>query len=116
MLAYTQLAPTEYEGEPYFALSVGAAGTLVVALAAALWVIAYFNWALWRNRSNRLDAAPREIGTLVHPGEWWVVLAHAVAFGSAYAPAHRMAFVGPPYHEVHTFYHARHVARRNPRG
>ena len=115
MLAYTQLAPTEYEGEPYFALSVGAAGTSIVALAAALWVIAYFTWTLWRSRCNQLEAAPHEIGILVHPGEWWVVLAHAVAFGSAYAlGASNVSFLLALgiYHEVQYLYFTCAMARR----
>jgi len=115
MLAYTQLAPTEYEGEPYFALSVGAAGTSIVALAAAVWVIAYFAWTLRRSRCNRLDAAPREIGILVHPGEWWVVLAHAVAFGSGYALGASNAsflFALGIYHEVQYLYFTCAMARR----
>jgi hypothetical protein len=115
MLTYTQLAPTEYEGEPYFALSVGAAGTSIVALAAVVWVIAYFAWTLWRSRCNRLDAAPHEIGILVHPGEWWVVLAHAVAFGSAYAlGASNASFllVLAVHHEVQYLYFTYAMARR----
>ena len=73
-LAYTHLAPKEYEGEPYLALSVGAQATSAVGVGAMCWVIAYFIWTLWRSREIR-----------IHPGERWVVLAHAVAFGSSYA-------------------------------
>ena len=36
MLAYTHLAPVEYEGKPYFALSCGAEITSIVGLAAAV--------------------------------------------------------------------------------
>ena len=118
MLTYTQLAPTEYEGEPYFALSVGAGGTSIVALAAVVWVIAYFAWTLWRSRCNRLDAAPHEIGILVHPGEWWVVLAHAVAFGSTYAlGASNASFLLALgiYHEVQYLYFTCAMARRPAR-
>ena len=46
VLAYTQLAPGEYEGEPYVALSVGAEITWTVGLAAVLWMIAYFTWTI----------------------------------------------------------------------
>ena len=82
-LAYTHLAPVEYEGKAYFALSCGAEITSIAGLAAASWVIAYLAWTLWRNRGERaISAAPNG---LVHPGERWVVLAHAVAFGSGYA-------------------------------
>jgi len=44
MLAYTHLAPPEYDGEPYLALSLGAAVTSTVGLAAVVWVIAYLTW------------------------------------------------------------------------
>jgi len=82
-LAYTHLAPVEYEGKAYFALSCGAEITSIAGLAAASWVIAYLAWTLWRNRGERvISAAPNG---LIHQGEWWVVLAHAVAFGSGYA-------------------------------
>jgi hypothetical protein len=50
LLAYTHLAPLEYEGEPYFALDLGAEITSMVAFAAAGWVIAYFVWTLSPNR------------------------------------------------------------------
>ena len=85
MLAYTHLAPAEYEGKAYFALSCGTEITSIAGLAAASWVIAYLAWTLWQNRSIRAVSAPQNVGGLVHPGEWWVVLAHAVAFGSGYA-------------------------------
>ena len=50
VLAYTQLAPGEYEGEPYVALNVGAEITWTVGLVAVLWVIAYFVWTLRQSR------------------------------------------------------------------
>ena len=84
LLAYTYIAPLEYEGEPYLALNLGAELTSVVAIAAVGWLIAYLVWTLWSKRRERL-MAPRGSATRVHPGEWWVVLAHAVAFASAYA-------------------------------
>jgi hypothetical protein len=84
MLAYTHLAPKEYEGKTYFALSCGAEITAIAGLAAASWLIAYLAWTLWRNRGERVISTSQKVG-LVHPGEWWVVLAHAVAFGSGYA-------------------------------
>jgi hypothetical protein len=82
MLAYTYLAPTDYEGEPYLALTVGAEITSAVTCAAAAWVIAYLAWML-SYRVRPIPAAPH-VGSHVHSGEWWVVLAHAVAFGSGY--------------------------------
>jgi hypothetical protein len=82
-LAYTHLAPTEYDGEPYLALSVGERLTSIIGLAAVIWVVAYLIWTISRPRT--LKSAPGNILNLVlHPGESWVVLAQAVAFGSGY--------------------------------
>ena len=44
VLAYLQLAPEKYEGEPYVAISAGAEITWAVGTGALLWVIAYFAW------------------------------------------------------------------------
>jgi hypothetical protein len=84
MLAYTHLAPTEYEGEPYLALTLGRQITWLVAAAAVVWVMAYLGWTLWRNLSERVISAAQNMRDRVHPGEWWVVFGHAVAFGSGY--------------------------------
>jgi len=81
-LAYTHLAPTEYDGNPYFALSAGAAVTSMVGLAAVVWVIAYLIWI--GSRPRTVTYSPGISINSVHPGEWWVVVAHAVAFGSGY--------------------------------
>jgi hypothetical protein len=54
LLAYTHLAPLEYEGELYLALDLGAEITSIVTLAAAGWVIAYFVWTLSSNRFEGL--------------------------------------------------------------
>ena len=95
MLAYTHLAPPEYDGEPYLALSLGAAVTSTVGSAAVVWVIAYLTWIALHVRTVTLGStaisrsfegacpAVKKINS-VHPGEWWVVVAHAVAFGSGY--------------------------------
>ena len=81
-LAYTHLAPTEYDGDPYFALSAGAGMTSMVGLAAVIWVFAYLIWI--GSRPRTVTCSPETNINSVHPGEWWVVLAHAVAFGSGY--------------------------------
>src|ERR1043166_2495882 len=72
-LAYSHLAPAEYDEKPYLALNLGSEITSIVGLAAVLWVIAYIAFTL------------RQSNGQVHPGERWIVLAHAVAFGSGYA-------------------------------
>jgi len=95
MLAYTHLAPLVYDGEPYLALSLGAAVTSTVGLAAVVWVIAYLTWiglhvctvtlgSTAISRSYKGACRPVKKINSVHPGEWWVVVAHAVAFGSGY--------------------------------
>jgi hypothetical protein len=49
MFAYTHLAPSEYEGEPYLALDFGAEMTSLIGIVAALWVIVYLTWVLRRS-------------------------------------------------------------------
>jgi hypothetical protein len=54
-------------------------------------------------------------GSEIHPGEWWVVVAHAVAFGSAYAlgPANpSFILVLAVHHEVQYLYFTYAMARR----
>ena len=116
LLAYANLAPLEYEGEPYFALNLGAEVAAVAVIAAAVWLIAYFAWPLWRNRAERLMTAPHNSGIRVHPGEHWVVVAHAVAFGSGYAlGASNASFllVLAVHHEVQYLYFAYAMSRRS---
>jgi hypothetical protein len=116
ILAYTHLAPLEYEGEPYLALNFGVEITSIVAFAAAAWVTAYLAWTLWRNRGERLITASQNVGRQVHPGEWWVVLAHAVAFGSGYAlGASNASFllVLAVHHEVQYLYFTYAMVRRS---
>jgi hypothetical protein len=116
MLAYTHLAPPEYEGEPYLALNFGAEVTSIVAFAAAAWVIAYLAWTFWQTRLGFSIAAPHDVQIRLHPGEWWVVLAHAVAFGSGYAlGASNASFllVLAVHHEVQYLYFAYAMSRRS---
>jgi hypothetical protein len=116
LLAYAHLAPLEYEGQPYFALNLGAEVAAVAVIAAAGWLIAYFAWTLWRNRAERLMTAPHNSKIPVHPGERWVVLAHAVAFGSSYAlGASNASFllVLAVHHEVQYLYFAYAMSRRS---
>ena len=115
-LAYTQLAPAKYEGEPYVALSVGAEMTWTVGLAAVLWVITYFTWTTLRQRRvDRVRFTPDKTEIRIHPGEWWTVLAHGVAFGSGYVlGASNVSFllVLAVHHEVQYLYFTYAMARR----
>ncbi|MGE5217768.1 MAG: hypothetical protein ACM3SP_12270 [Chloroflexota bacterium] len=115
-LAYNHLAPAEYEGQPYVGLSVGAEVASAVGSAAALWVIAYLTWTLWLARRRRFKTALDEAASRVHPGEWWVVLAHALAFGSGYALGAANAsflLVLAVHHEVQYLYFTYAMARRS---
>ena len=115
LAAYTHFAPLEYEGEAYLALSVGKEMSWAIGLAAALWVIVYLIWTLWRNRSQPEIIESRNQRSLVHPGEWWVVLAHALAFGSGYvlgAANASFVLVLAVHHEVQYLYFAYAMARR----
>ena len=114
-LAYTRLA-ADYEGKPYLALSCGTEITSIAGLAAAVWVVAYLAWTLWRNGGERMISAAQNIGGVVHSGEWWVVLAHAVAFGSGYAlGASNASFllVLAVHHEVQYLYFTYAMARHS---
>jgi hypothetical protein len=115
VLAYSQLAPGEYEGAPYIAVSVGAEITWTVGLGAVLWVVAYFAWTLQQSRVNRVPFTPGKTAIRIHPGEWWVVLAHGVAFGSGYVlGASNVSFllVLAVHHEVQYLYFTYAMARR----
>lgn len=106
MLAYTHLAPTEYDGEPYVALSLGAQTTWAVGSAAVFSVIAYLVWAHFRP-GECPPLAPGKSEIRIHPGERWVVLAHAVAFGSGYvlgAANPSFLLVLAVHHEVQYLY------------
>jgi len=114
-LAYTHLAPTDYEGKPYFALDGGAEITSLIGFAAAFWVIAYFVFMRSQTHNGRLGSAHQTRGLHVHPGEYWVVLAHAIAFGSAYAlGASNASFllVLAVHHEVQYLYFTYAMVRR----
>jgi hypothetical protein len=109
VLAYTHLAPEQYEGEPYLALSADTEITSSVGVVALLWVITYLGWTVWRTR------AAGE-ATRIHPGEWWVTVAHAVALGSGYvlgASNASFLLVLAVHHEVQYLYFTYAMARRS---
>src|SRR5215813_8908378 len=78
ILLYGHLAPENYEGEPYHAISLGAEVSWGLGLIAVGWVVAYL---VWTSRQVQQQHQSQDIQTL-HPAERLVVFAHAVAFGS----------------------------------
>jgi len=114
---YGHLAPENYEGEPYYAISAGAEIAWGLGLLAFIWVIAYFIWTspqIQRNCQLKLGQAQKT--QTLHPAERWVVLAHAVAFGSAYvlgATNASFLLVLAVHHEVQYLYFTYAMARRS---
>jgi hypothetical protein len=114
-LAYGHLSPTSYEEQPYLALNFGAEITSVIGVGAALWVFVYLFWTQ-RQIDRRQSTFPfHGDEARIHPGERWVVLAHAMAFASAYVlGASNAAFVLvlAVHHEVQYLYFTYAMARR----
>jgi hypothetical protein len=113
---YGHLAPEKYEGERYYALGIGADVSWGLGLIAAAWVVAYlvWTWGQTEQGSQSNFGQAQKIQTL-HPAERWVVLAHAVAFGSAYvlgATNASFLLVLVVHHEVQYLYFAYAMARR----
>jgi hypothetical protein len=114
-LAFTHGSPRTYEGDGYLALDLGARTTALASITAAVAVAAYLAYALWQNRGGRVDAQGAPFRWL-HPGEWWVVLAHAAAFGSSYALGATNAsflLVLAVHHEIQYLYFTYAMARRS---
>jgi hypothetical protein len=104
---YTTTAPA-HEGEPFHGLSLAPEILWGLGGAAAASVVAYLGWTAGRTAT-------------VHPGERWLVLANAVAFGSAYvlgAWSASFVLVLAVHHEVQYLYFTYALARRAeaPRG
>ena len=115
LLTYTHIAGVDFDGKPYLALNLGIVITSVAGFAATACVIAYLVCALTRNGGNRLNAASGTHNVLIHPGEWWVVLANAAAFGSGYvlgASNASFLLVLAVHHEVQYLYFTYAMARR----
>ena len=113
---YGQLAPENYEGEPYYAINAGAAIPWGLGLVALSWVAAYFIWTCRHNRQHpQSNIKQTQLIATLHPGERWVVLAHAVAFGSAYvlgATNASFLLVLVIHHEVQYLYFTYAMARQ----
>jgi hypothetical protein len=114
---YGYLAPENYEGEPYYAISAGAEIAWGLGLLACGWVVAYLVWPIGQNgRNHQSNVRQAQPITTLHPGERWAVLAHAVAFGSAYvlgATNASFLLVLAVHHEVQYLYFTYAMARRS---
>jgi hypothetical protein len=114
---YGHLAPDNYEGDPYYALCAGGEIAWGLGLIAFGCVVAYLVWTspqIQRRRQSIVEQT--EKNQTLHPGERWVVLAHAVAFGSAYilgAANASFLFVLAVHHEVQYLYFTYAMARRS---
>ena len=117
---YTSTAAT-HEGEDFHHLTLPAELHWALGAVAAAGVAAYLVWTRGRVRAmtgpapTGLDHAPAG----VHPAERWLVLANAVAFGSAYvvgAWAASFVLVLAVHHEVQYLYFTYAVARRADAG
>ncbi len=107
---YTTAYPTHYEGQPYLALPIPLQLMWALGVISLLWVVAYLLWTVGRT------GLPGSGGGLrVHPAERWLILAHAVAFGSAYfLGAWNASFiiVLAIHHEISYLYFAYAIARK----
>ena len=105
-VAYFTSTASTLEGEPFHGLPLAAPVLAALGCLALGSVVAYLAWT---SRQIR-EAGPAEragSGPIVHPAERWLVLANAVAFGSAYvAGAWSTAFilVLALHHEVQYLY------------
>ena len=113
---YGHLAPEKYEGEAYYAAQRWSRNCLGIG----------FDRLRLGCRLSHLDIATDSSGSAnrtlgkrkkfkrLHPGERWVVLAHAVAFGSAYvlgATNASFLLVLAVHHEVQYLYFTYAMAR-----
>ena len=113
---YTSTSPT-HEGEEFHHLALGPEALWALGVLAAASVAAYLAWTVGRmavmDPAPRMPAAAAVAG--VHPAERWLVLANAVAFGSAYVVgAWSMSFILilAVHHEVQYLYFTYALARR----
>ena len=92
-----------YEGDEFVGLTLDPAVVEALGIVAVASVGSYVAFAA-RHRGR------------IHPGEWWIVVANAVAFGSGYVfGAWSMSFilVLAVYHEVQYLYFTYALARRS---
>jgi hypothetical protein len=101
--AYFASTAPLYEGDEFLALALDPAIVQALAVVAVVGVGAYLVFAA-RHRAR------------IHPGEWWLVVANALAFGSGYVlGAWTMSFmlVLALHHEVQYLWFTYAMARRS---
>jgi hypothetical protein len=113
---YTSAAPS-HEGEPFHGLAIDPVILWGLGGLAAASILAYLGWTMGGTAVG--GDGLRTVGGLpavvVHPAERWLVLANAVAFGSAYvlgAWTASFVLVLAVHHEVQYLYFTYAVARR----
>jgi hypothetical protein len=113
---YTSTAPL-HEGDAFHGLALDPGILWGLGAAAAAGVLAYLAWTTGRTAAG--DGSPGIArgctAVAVHPGERWLVLANAVAFGSAYvlgAWSASFILVLAIHHEVQYLYFTYAVGRR----
>jgi hypothetical protein len=116
VLYYTSTAPA-HEGEPFHGLPIEPWAQWALGGAAAASVLTYLVWTRRRvSVGGGGTSGTRQPAATVHPGERWLVLANAVAFGSAYvlgAWTASFVLVLAVHHEVQYLYFTYAVARRS---
>jgi len=113
---YGTIAPTD-EGEEFWHLWVPPDMLWLLGMAAVASVLAYLGWTVGRTAAP--EQMPRHsegaAGVAVHPCERWLVLAHAVGFGTAYvfgAWTSSLVLVLAIHHEVQYLYFTYAVGRQ----
>jgi hypothetical protein len=113
---YTRTAPS-HEGDAFHGLSIDPAILRGFGGLAAVSVAAYLSWTIGGTAAiGDMPGASTRRTPVVHPAERWLVLANAVAFGSAYVlGAWSMSFVLvlAIHHEVQYLYFTYALARRD---
>jgi hypothetical protein len=113
---YTSTAPT-HEGAAFHGLSLGPGILGGLGALAAASVVGFLAWTVGRTGAAGTSPGPGAgfRRAVVHPAERWLVLANAVAFGSAYvlgAWTASFVLVLAVHHEVQYLYFTYALARR----
>jgi hypothetical protein len=115
-LAFYTSTSSTHEGEEFLGLSLGPTTLWTLGVLGAISVGAYLAFVRGRTGMPPEGAAAPGGAARVHPGEPWLVVSHAAAFGSAYvvgtwSPAFMLILV--IHHEVQYLYFTYAMARRS---